>query len=61
MSVYDIHSLGIDNVKSIRGEMYIIVNQLEYNVNPNQFIQYLQTDIIFMQKQRMNWYNKRHM
>jgi uncharacterized protein (DUF885 family) len=54
MSVYDIHSLGIDNVKSIRGEMYIIVNQLEYNVNPNQFIQYLQTDIIFMQKQRMN-------
>jgi uncharacterized protein (DUF885 family) len=38
MSVYDIHSLGIDNVKRIRGEMYNIVNQLEYNGNPNQFI-----------------------
>jgi uncharacterized protein (DUF885 family) len=44
MSVEDIHSLGLDEVKRIRGEMQTIVNQLEYDGNINQFIQYLRTD-----------------
>jgi uncharacterized protein (DUF885 family) len=44
MSVDDIHSLGLSEVKRIRGEMQSIVNQLEYDGNINQFIQYLRTD-----------------
>lgn len=44
MSVDDIHSLGLNEVKRIRGEMQSIVNQLEYDGNINQFIQYLRTD-----------------
>jgi uncharacterized protein (DUF885 family) len=44
MSVDDIHSLGLDEVKRIRGEMQTVVNQLEYQGNINQFIQYLRTD-----------------
>jgi uncharacterized protein (DUF885 family) len=44
MSVDDIHSLGLDEVKRIRGEMQTVVDQLEYKGNINQFIQYLRTD-----------------
>jgi uncharacterized protein (DUF885 family) len=44
MSVDDIHSLGLSEVKRIRGEMQSIVNQLEYDGDINQFIQYLRTD-----------------
>lgn len=44
MSVDDIHSLGLSEVKRIRGEMQTIVNQLEYDGNINQFIEYLRTD-----------------
>ena len=44
MSVDNIHSLGMDEVKRIRGEMQTVVNQLEYDGNINQFIQYLRTD-----------------
>jgi uncharacterized protein (DUF885 family) len=44
MSVDDIHSLGLDEVKRIRGEMQAVINQLEYQGTINQFIQYLRTD-----------------
>ncbi|PKG97933.1 DUF885 family protein [Paraglaciecola sp. MB-3u-78] len=44
MSVDDIHSLGLDEVKRIRSEMQTVVDQLEYKGNINQFIQYLRTD-----------------
>lgn len=44
MSVDDIHSLGLDEVKRIRGEMQTVVDQLEYKGSINQFIQYLRTD-----------------
>jgi uncharacterized protein (DUF885 family) len=44
MSVDEIHSLGIDEVKRIRGEMQAVINQLEYKGTINQFIQYLRTD-----------------
>ncbi len=44
MSVDDIHSLGMAEVKRIRGEMQTVVDQLEYKGNINQFIQYLRTD-----------------
>ena len=44
MSADDIHSLGMDEVKRIRNEMQIVVDQLEYDGNINQFIQYLRTD-----------------
>lgn len=44
MSVDDIHSLGIEEVKRIRSEMQAVVNQLEYTGDINQFIQYLRTD-----------------
>lgn len=44
MSVDDIHALGLSEVKRIRGEMQSIVNQLEYDGNINQFIEYLRTD-----------------
>jgi uncharacterized protein (DUF885 family) len=44
MSVDDIHSLGIAEVKRIRSEMQSVVDQLEYKDNINQFIQYLRTD-----------------
>jgi uncharacterized protein (DUF885 family) len=44
MSVDDIHSLGMDEVKRIRSEMQTVVDQLEYDGNINQFIQYLRTD-----------------
>jgi uncharacterized protein (DUF885 family) len=44
MSVDDIHSLGIDEVKRIRGEMQAVINQLKYQGTINQFIQYLRTD-----------------
>jgi uncharacterized protein (DUF885 family) len=44
MSVDDIHSLGMDEVKRIRGEMQTVVNQLKYKGSINQFIQYLRTD-----------------
>ena len=44
MSVDDIHSLGLNEVKRIRGEMQTVVDQLKYQGNINQFIQYLRTD-----------------
>jgi uncharacterized protein (DUF885 family) len=44
MSVDDIHSLGLDEVKRIRGEMQAVINQLKYKGTINQFIQYLRTD-----------------
>jgi uncharacterized protein (DUF885 family) len=44
MSVDDIHSLGLDEVKRIRGEMQAVINQLKYQGTINQFIQYLRTD-----------------
>lgn len=44
MSVDDIHSLGLEEVKRIRGEMQVVVDQLEFKGNINQFIQYLRTD-----------------
>lgn len=44
MSVDDIHALGLSEVKRIRSEMQSIVNQLEYDGNINQFIDYLRTD-----------------
>jgi uncharacterized protein (DUF885 family) len=44
MSVDEIHSLGMDEVKRIRNEMQIVVNKLEYKGDINQFIKYLRTD-----------------
>jgi len=44
ISVDDIHSLGLSEVKRIRDEMQTVVDQLEYDGNINQFIQYLRTD-----------------
>ena len=44
MSVDNIHSLGLDEVKRIRGEMQSVINQLKYEGSINQFIQYLRTD-----------------
>jgi uncharacterized protein (DUF885 family) len=44
MSVDDIHSLGIEEVKRIPSEMLAVVNQLESKGDINQFIQYLRTD-----------------
>lgn len=44
MTVEDIHSLGMDEVKRIRSEMQIVVDQLDYKGSINQFIQYLRTD-----------------
>lgn len=44
MSVDDIHSLGLSEVKRVRDEMQAVVDQLKYKGNINQFIQYLRTD-----------------
>jgi uncharacterized protein (DUF885 family) len=44
MSVDDIHSLGMDEVKRIRSEMQTVIDQLEFDGDINQFIQYLRTD-----------------
>lgn len=50
MSVEDIHNLGLAEVKRIRGEMQQIVNQLEFDGNINQFIEFLRTDPQFYAK-----------
>jgi uncharacterized protein (DUF885 family) len=44
MSVDEIHTLGLGEVKRIRAEMQTVINQLKYDGNINQFIQYLRTD-----------------
>ena len=44
MSVDEIHTLGLGEVKRIRAEMQTIINQLKYDGSINQFIQYLRTD-----------------
>lgn len=44
MSVEEIHNLGLAEVKRIRAEMQQIVNQLEFDGNINQFIDFLRTD-----------------
>ena len=44
MSVDDIYSLGVKEVKRIRSEMQSVIDQLEYKGDINQFIQYLRTD-----------------
>lgn len=44
MSVDEIHSLGLQEVKRIRNEMQKVIDQLEFNGDINQFIQYLRTD-----------------
>lgn len=44
MSVDEIHSLGLQEVKRIRDEMQLVIDQLEFNGDINQFIQYLRTD-----------------
>ena len=50
MSVDEIHNLGLSEVKRIRAEMQQIVNQLEFNGNINQFIEFLRTDPQFYAK-----------
>lgn len=47
MSVDEIHTLGLGEVKRIRAEMQTVINQLRYDGNINQFIQYLRTDKMF--------------
>jgi len=44
MSVDEIHTLGIDEVRRIRGEMQAVIKQLKYEGSINQFIQFLRTD-----------------
>ena len=44
MSVDEIHTLGLDEVNRIRGEMQTIINHLEYDGSISQFIEYLRTD-----------------
>jgi uncharacterized protein (DUF885 family) len=44
MSVNDIHSLGLQEVKRIRGEMQDVIEQLEFDGDINQFIEFLRTD-----------------
>jgi len=48
MPVDDIRSLGMHEVKRIRGGMHNVVNQLEYNGNIDQFIQYLRIEKIYV-------------
>ena len=50
MSVDDIHTLGLSEVKRIRNEMQGVVEQLNYKGDINQFIQYLRTDPKFYAK-----------
>jgi uncharacterized protein (DUF885 family) len=50
MSVEEIHHLGLAEVKRIRAEMQQIVNQLEFDGNINQFIDFLRTDPQFYAK-----------
>lgn len=50
MSVEEIHSLGLSEVKRIRAEMQQIVDKLQFNGNINEFIEYLRTDPRFYAK-----------
>jgi uncharacterized protein (DUF885 family) len=50
MPVNDIHSLGVDEVGRIRGEMQKVVEGLNFDGNINQFIEYLRTDKKFYAK-----------
>jgi uncharacterized protein (DUF885 family) len=44
MTAQEIHKLGLSEVARIRAEMQIIVNELEFDGNINQFIDFLRTD-----------------
>jgi uncharacterized protein (DUF885 family) len=44
MSVDEIHQLGVREVKRIRAEMQVVVDNLEFDGDINQFIEYLRTD-----------------
>jgi uncharacterized protein (DUF885 family) len=44
LSVNDIHQLGLDEVKRIRGDMQQVLTGLEYQGDINQFINYLRTE-----------------
>ncbi|MFT4940582.1 MAG: hypothetical protein ACI88A_003639 [Paraglaciecola sp.] len=47
MSTYDIHQLGLSEVKRIRAQMQQVVDELEFDGDINQFIHYLRTDSKF--------------
>jgi uncharacterized protein (DUF885 family) len=44
MTAQEIHKLGLSEVARIRAEMQTIVNELEFDGNINQFIDFLRTD-----------------
>nr|WP_297348727.1 DUF885 domain-containing protein [uncultured Glaciecola sp.] len=44
MTAQEIHQLGLSEVARIRAEMQIIVDELEFDGNINQFIEFLRTD-----------------
>ncbi|WP_339725806.1 DUF885 domain-containing protein [uncultured Paraglaciecola sp.] len=44
MSVEDIHTLGLQEVKRIRGEMQSVIEQLEFDGDIYQFIEFLRND-----------------
>lgn len=44
MTAEEIHQLGLSEVARIRAEMQTIVNELEFDGNINQFIEFLRTD-----------------
>jgi uncharacterized protein (DUF885 family) len=50
MSAYDVHQLGLSEVKRIRAQMQKVVEELQFDGDINQFIQYLRTDPKFYAK-----------
>lgn len=44
MTAHEIHQLGLSEVARIRAEMQTIVDELEFDGNINQFIEFLRTD-----------------
>lgn len=47
MTVDEIHQLGLHEVERIRNEMQTVIDQLDYQGDINQFIEYLRTDSQF--------------
>lgn len=50
MSAADIHALGLQEVARIRAEMQQVVDQLKFDGNINEFIQFLRSDAQFYPK-----------